>query len=152
MDFTFLGKIEQFGKTATGIQVPPEAFNALGGGKRIKVKVTINHYTYQNSIAPYNGLLLLSLSAEHREAAGVKAGEEIPIRLELDEAPRLVIIPADLLSELNKHPDAVRQFEALSYTNQKDAVRQVEESKKPETRERRIQSIVEKLTSTPGAG
>ncbi len=108
--------------------------------------MTINHYTYQNSIAPYNGLLLFSLSTEHREAAGVKAGEEVPIHLELDSVPRTVTIPVDLLNELNSQPGALQQFEALSYTNQKDTVRQVEESKKPETRERRIQAILAKMT------
>jgi hypothetical protein len=43
------------GKTATGIEVPPEVVEALGASKRPPVRVTINGYTYRNTIAVMNG-------------------------------------------------------------------------------------------------
>lgn len=35
------------GKTATGIEVPPEVVASLGSGKPLPVRVTINGYTYR---------------------------------------------------------------------------------------------------------
>ena len=46
----------QSGKTAVGIQVPDEVVEALGAGKRPKVRVTINGYTYRNAIAVMGGV------------------------------------------------------------------------------------------------
>ncbi len=40
------------GKTATGIPVPADVVASLGSGKRPKVRVTLNNYTYRSSIAP----------------------------------------------------------------------------------------------------
>jgi hypothetical protein len=42
IDVRFRTTIQQSGKTATGIQVPAEVIEALGGGKRPAVMVTIN--------------------------------------------------------------------------------------------------------------
>ncbi len=37
------------------IRVPPQTLTALGKGKRLPVKVTINGYTYRTTIAVYGG-------------------------------------------------------------------------------------------------
>jgi hypothetical protein len=42
---TFRATIEQSGKTATGIPVPPEVVEGLGAGKRVAVRITIGGYT-----------------------------------------------------------------------------------------------------------
>ena len=35
---------------ATGIVIPPEIIATLGGGKRAPVRITINGYTYRNTV------------------------------------------------------------------------------------------------------
>jgi hypothetical protein len=132
---------------ATGISVPAEVVAALGQQKRPKVKVTLNGYTYQNTIAVYGGVFMLGVSAEHREAAGVKAGDQVEVTLELDTEPRTVDIPDDLAAALAEKPGARAAFDALSYTMRKEYARQVVDAKKQETRDRRIAGIVAKLTS-----
>ena len=131
--------------TATGLVVPPETVAALGTKKRVPVKVTINGYTYRSTVAPYDGLFMLPLSAEHRTAAGVQAGDEVEITLELDDQPRTVDVPDDLAAALAEQ-GATEAFDKLSYTNRKEAVRQVETAKAEETRQRRIAKIVAGLT------
>jgi len=51
------------GKTATGMRVPDEVVEALGAGKRPPVRVTINGYTYRNTIAVYGNQYLVGVSA-----------------------------------------------------------------------------------------
>jgi uncharacterized protein YdeI (YjbR/CyaY-like superfamily) len=88
---------------------------------------------------------MLPLAAEHREAAGVAAGDKIEIELTLDTAPREVAVPEDLAAALDAVPGARRAFDTLSYTNRKEMVRSVEEAKAAETRARRIRKAVEEL-------
>ncbi len=130
---------------ATALQVPADAVAALGRGKRPPVKVSLNGYTYRTTIAVMGGVFMLPLSGEHREAAGVKAGDKVDITLELDTEPRTVTVPKDLAAALSKRRGAKAKFDALSYSARKEYVRQVESAKAQETRERRIAGIVAKL-------
>jgi hypothetical protein len=130
---------------ATGLPVPAEAVAALGKGKRLPVKVSLNGYMYRSTIAVFGGETMLPLSAENRDAAGVKAGDKVEITLELDTEPRTVVVPDDLAAALSRKPNAQAEFDALSYSARKEHVRQVESAKAPETRARRIAKIVAEL-------
>lgn len=148
MKATFTTTVVQAeGKNATGLRVPAEAVAALGSHKRPKVTVTLNGYTYRSTVAAYGDVFMLPLSAEHREAAGVKAGDQVEVLIELDQEPRMVDLPDDLAAALAEHPGARTVFDALSYSARKEHVRQVETAKVPETRLRRIAAIVAKLTA-----
>jgi hypothetical protein len=134
------------GLNATGIQVPAEVIAALGSGKRPKVKVTINGFTYRSTVAAYSGdVYMLPLNQEYREAAGVKAGDPVEVTLELDTEPRTVEVPEDLQAALAAKAGAPEAFEALAYSKRKEFVRQVNEAKAQETRTRRIAAIVAQL-------
>lgn len=137
--------IELGGKTATGMQVPPEVVEALGSGKRPAVSVTINGYTYRSTVAPMGGVFMLPVSAEVREAAGVKAGDEVDVDVELDTAPREVEIPPDFQAALDAAPDAKRAFESLSYSNKRQHTLSIEGAKSAETRQRRIEKSIDTL-------
>ena len=78
----------------TGIVVPPEAIAALGAGKRPPVVVTVGGHTYRSTIAPMGGASWIPLAAEHREAAGLSAGDEVDVIVEHDPAPREVALHA----------------------------------------------------------
>lgn len=131
-------------KEATGIPVPDDAVEALGAGKRAAVKATLNGYTYRTTLAVMGGTSMLSLSAQHRNAAGLAAGDTVEVSLDLDTEPRAVDVPLDLAAALSEH--GVREaFNALSNSARKEFVRQVESAKAQETRDRRIATIVQKL-------
>ena len=142
----FRTTIQLEGKTATGFRVPPDVVDALGQGrKRPPVTVTINGYTYRSTVAAYGDVYMLPLAAEHRTAAGVAAGDEIDVDLELDTAPRDVEVPADFAAALDAEPAARATFDALSNSNRKWHVLNVEGTKNPDTRQRRIEKSVATL-------
>jgi len=66
--------------------------------------------------------------------------------LTLESNKREVLLPDDLTSALTEN-QLVEVFEEKSYSIRKEFVRQVIDSKKEETRIKRIQSIIEQLTS-----
>ncbi len=130
------------GKTATGMEVPDDIVTALGSGKRPAVRVTINDFTYRSTVAPMSGKFFLPVSAEVREHAGVAAGDEIDVTLELDTDPREVTVPPDLAAALDGDADAKRCFAGLSYSNKRRIVLSIEDAKTAETRQRRIEKAV----------
>ena len=137
--------IELGGKTATGFQVPPEVVEALGSGKRPAVTVRIGGHTYRSTVAPMGGASYIPLAAENREAAGVAAGDEVEVEVELDTAPRTVDVPPDLAAALDAEPSARAFFDGLSNSNKKWHVLSVEGAKTEETRRRRIEKSVAML-------
>jgi len=141
----FRARLELGGKTATGIEVPPDVVEALGSHKRPPVRVTIGDYTYRSTVAPMGGRFMLPVSAEHRAGAGIAAGEEVVVALELDTAPREVSVPADLAEALAQDAEARRAFDALSYSGKLRHVLSVEGAKTAETRERRVAKVISGL-------
>jgi hypothetical protein len=144
-EMRFHTTILQGDKTATGIRIPDEVMEALGAGKRPPVLVTINGYTYRNTVAVYGGDYLVGVSAEHRAGAGVAGGDEVDVDIELDTAPRQVTVPTDFAAALAAEPEARRVFDGLSYSNRSWHVLQIEGAKTDETRQRRIAKSVEVL-------
>jgi bifunctional DNA-binding transcriptional regulator/antitoxin component of YhaV-PrlF toxin-antitoxin module len=145
MPATFRATVQQNGRTATGIPVPPEVLDALGSGRRPAVRATLNGYTYRSSVGSMGGVFMLPVSAEVREQAGVAAGDELEVHLELDSEPRAVVLPDDFRAALDREPAARKFFDGLSYSNQRRLVIPIEEAKAAETRQRRIERTVDRL-------
>lgn len=129
----FTTTLEQSGKTATGFRVPPDVVEALGKGKRPPVVVTLNGYAYRNTVAVFGDVYMIGVSAEHRAAAGVKAGDVLEVDLVLDTAPRVVDVPPDFSAAL------------VSYSNQSWHVLSIDGAKTDETRQRRIEKSIAAL-------
>jgi Domain of unknown function (DUF1905)/Bacteriocin-protection, YdeI or OmpD-Associated len=137
--------ILQTGGATTGIVVPDELVEALGAGKRPKVRATIKDYTWRTSIASMGGRFMVGVSAEVRAGAGVAGGDEVDVELEIDEAPREVEVPADFAAALAVNPAERARFERLSYSHQRRHVMAIEAAKAPETRARRIEGALKIL-------
>jgi bifunctional DNA-binding transcriptional regulator/antitoxin component of YhaV-PrlF toxin-antitoxin module len=141
----FHATVQQSGKTATGIEVPDEVVASLGSSKRPPVRVTINGYTYRTTVASLGGVFMLGVSAEVRERAGIVAGDEVEVDIELDTEPREVEVPPDFTDALDQDPDAKRFFAGLSYSNKRRIMLAIADAKTAETRRRRITKAVDTL-------
>ena len=84
-----------------GLEIPPEVVEALGGGKRPAVTITINGHSWKSRVAIMRGRYLLGLSTANRQAAGVVTGDEVEVDVELDTEPRVVAEPADFARALD---------------------------------------------------
>jgi hypothetical protein len=135
----------QSGKTAVGIQVPNEVVEALGAGKRPPVRVTINGYTYRNTIAVMGGVFMVGVSAENRERANVAGGDDVDVDIELDSQPRELTLPPDFSAALDREPEARRFFDTLSHSRQQALVVPIDQAKTTETRQRRLDKALSAL-------
>jgi hypothetical protein len=107
---------------------------AVFGMVRAPVKVTLNGYTYQSTIASMGGEVCIPLRKSNREAAGIKGGETIDVKIELDTDQREIKPPDDFIRALKDAPPAWDRWQELSFTHQREHVEAIEGTNKPETR------------------
>jgi len=136
----------QAGKTATGIKIPEEMIEKLGGGKKPLVKVTINNFTYRSAVAVMGGAYMVGVNAENREGANVKGGDKINVTIELDTEKRIVEVPAEFQKQLSKNAAAKKMFDTLSKSKKKALIIPIANAKTDETRNRNIEKALSALT------
>ena len=129
---------------ATAIKIPFDV-ESVFGARRLPVKAAVNGQVYRGSIVRMGGEYMLGIPKAFRDAAEIKAGDNIVVTLEPDVAERTVDAPADLARELKKDKVLKAAWEKLSYTLRKENARALEESKKPETRSRRLEKTLTML-------
>jgi len=115
------------------------------GAKRFAVRATVNSYTWRTTVTRMGGEFLLGLSRAVRQAAGAEAGDTVEVEVELDTAPREVVVPEALARALAEDSVAGAAFEGLAYSHRKEYARWIDEAKREETRERRVAQAVEML-------
>jgi bacteriocin resistance YdeI/OmpD-like protein/uncharacterized protein DUF1905 len=135
-----------------GLEVPPEVVEALGGGKRPAVTITINGHSWTSRVVIMRGRYLLGLSNANRQSAGVATGDEVEVEVELDAEPRVVVEPADFARALDANPAARTAYDRLSYSRKREHVLAIDSAKKPETRIRLIDKALAMLRDQESAG
>jgi hypothetical protein len=130
----------------TGINVPDEVVEKLGAGKKPPVIVTVNDFTYRNTIAVMGGKFMIGVSADIRSKTGIKGGDKVKVTLELDTKPREVEVPADFQRLLDKNSKARQFFETLSYSNKQRYVLPLGQARTEETRQRRMEKAINDLS------
>ncbi len=141
----FQTDIQLSGKTATGIEIPADLIEALGAGRKPVVRVTINGYSYSSTVARRGERYLVGVNADTRKRAGVAAGDRVEVEIELETGPREMSVPPDLAEAIEADPAAQAFFASLTASQRKWFVLDVEDAKRPETRQRRIAKSIEML-------
>lgn len=133
----------------TWVDVPFDLKATYGKGNLVPVVATFNgRVRYQGSLAKMGGpTAMLLIRSDVREELGITEGDMVHVRLELDSAPREVHLPEDVAALVAEHPAAADGWAALSPSNKREYARWIEEAKRPETRQRRVEETVRKLAA-----
>jgi TfoX/Sxy family transcriptional regulator of competence genes len=132
---------------ATYIEFPYDVKTHFGKRGHISVKAWFDGVFYRGSMVAMakNAPHILLLRSDVRDAIGKKAGEQVQVAVEHDTEERTVEVPSDMQAILGAHPDVEARFLKMSYTHRKEYVEWITSAKKPETRENRLQKLIEKL-------
>lgn len=142
----FITVLSATGGNNVGIVVPDDVVAGFGRGKRVPVLVTIDGgYSYRNTISSMRGQFLISFNAETRAATGKGAGDEISVKLELDEEPRTVEIPEPLAVLLSAEPQLLEAWNKLSYSKQRGHEEPIVAARGEDTRTRRVEKAIKAL-------
>ncbi len=127
------------------VEVPFDVERTFGK-KRVPICATIDGEAYRGSLVRMGGdchMLLILKSI--REKIGKGTGDSVSIKLSEDKATRTVRIPTDLRRALAAAPNAGKFFAELSFTHQREYVEWIGAAKQAETRERRVDRMIELL-------
>jgi hypothetical protein len=128
------------------IVVPRDVAKKLGFKGRPKVKAVIAGVPYRGSLMPMgDGRFGLGVLKAIQEQQKIDVGDVITVDLEPDTGERAVIVPKDLAVALQRNSIAAAAWDGLSYTKRKEIARSLEEAKKPETRQRRLEAALDRL-------
>lgn len=136
------------GKTTATIILTQEQVDAIRGepGRaRVMLAITYKKQTFRTSVSVYNGKWMTVVNQDMREG-GLVPGGTYTVDMSVDSAPRTVDVPADLQAAIKK-AKVQASWDALSYTARKEYARSVEDAKKPETRQKRIEACIAKLSA-----
>jgi hypothetical protein len=120
-----------------------ELFGTIG---RIPVVVEFDGVPYQGTMLRYGTEMhIIIVVKKVREAIGKQAPDTVHVKVKLDEGKREVILPEDVQLVFETNSAAFEQFQQLSFTHQKEYMVNIEDAKRPETRQRRIETMIQTL-------
>jgi len=125
------------------VPVPAEITQALGTKGPVLVMARVNDSApFQVSLFPVGGgQHYIRIRAKVRQETKTKTGDRVQVRVTvLDRAD--VTIPEDLMSALRTE-GVTEAFKSLPPGKQNFMIRRIDDAAKPETRDKRIQKVVE---------
>lgn len=132
----------------TWVDVPFDLKETYGKGNLVPIVATFAHsVSYQGVLAMMGGpqAMLLLRSDIRAQLGEPKPGDPMHVRIDLDSAPRVVALPEDVAALVEDNPEAAAFWETLSAGNRREYARWIEDAKRPETRQRRVEETVARL-------
>jgi len=80
-----------------------------------------------------------------QKSTGLRVGDTATFEIEEDTEARTLKIPEDISAAFHSQPLAEKSFEKYSYSHKKEWLNWIGEAKKPKTRKRRIEKVVQDL-------
>jgi hypothetical protein len=143
--YSFKAKIESAGGGGAYVCIPFDVEQVFGK-KRVPIRARIDGVEYRGTLMRMGEPgYILGVLKDIRSRIGKEIGDEVDVVLEEDTASRVVDTPVDLQLAMDGEPGALMAFKRLSYTNQKEMVRSIQEAKKVETRQARIARAIAEL-------
>jgi hypothetical protein len=133
------------GMETAAFKPPFDVPTAFGRKGRVPIKGTINGFAFRSSLMNMGHGHCTVVNKEMRAGAKVKAGDAVSIVIELDDAKRTVDVPAWLKKLIAADAKAKAAWSKLSFTHQKEYVREIVEAKREETRDNRVALMMRNL-------
>lgn len=141
----FQAVIQQIGAQCR-VYLPFDPNAVWGSRARHDVTGSVNGAPYRGPVKLAEGRAFISLGEVFRQSAGLAPGDSVAVVLAL-EGPQAGNMPDDLNAALAGAPQARAFFEALPTFYRKNYLRWVEGARRPETRGKRIQEMLDLLAA-----
>ena len=127
------------------VEFPYDVEEKYGVKGRVPVKVAFDGIRYTGSMVRMGTEChLLLILKEIREKLGKDRGDRIRVTVDLDDAPRVVVLSPDV-EAVYKKSGVLDRYRAMSFSHQRERNLWIEDAKQDETRKRRIAKSVEEL-------
>ncbi len=141
----FEGVIKRTDGGGAFVEFPYDVEDKYGVKGRVPVKVTFDGVPYAGSMVKMGTEChLLLILKEIREKLGKDRGDKIRVTVDLDDAPRVVVLLPDVEAAYTK-AGVLAPYRAMSFSHQRERNLWIEDARQDETRKRRIAKSVEEL-------
>ena len=127
------------------LDFPFDVVKTFGTRARVPVSGTINGFAFRSSLMPMGGKHRMCINKQMQEGAKVKPGGRAHFVLARDDQPRTVEVSAAMKKALAKAPKAKAVFDKMSYSHRKEYVLWINDAKREETLNRRLDKLVSVL-------
>lgn len=145
----FIAIIEKQGSIdAAFIRFPYDVQALFGTRGQVKVNAVFDgEVNDRGSLANMGqGCPVLGLTKNNRQQPNKTFGDNVNVVIGQDIVTREVNIPSDAQDLLGDNPFAGEKFYSLSYTHKKEYISWIESAKKPETRTKRLEKLIDQLS------
>jgi hypothetical protein len=140
----FRATVEPRANGSVAIRLPFDPDAAWGGKDRHYVAGSIHGVRVRGSLVRRGDGRWLELGPAWCRSGRVSAGDTVEVDLQ-PEGPQLDDLGPELRAALDAEPAARRAFESLATFYRKAIVREVDGVKRPETRERNLARVMDRL-------
>ena len=128
------------------IEFPFDTEELFGTKGRIPVKVLFDELPYHGTMLRYGTEKhIIIIVKKIREAIKKQAPDIVDVKVELDDKTRKIPVPDDVQKSLEKNQITLETYNKLSYSHQKEYINWILEAKREETRQNRIEKMIQKL-------
>ena len=137
--------------SSTWLDFPHDLKTTFGVGNLVPYKAIFDdRVEYTGSLAMRGGpKAMILLRKDVRRALAKKPGDMVHVNLTLDTSKREVELPAEV-KQTFLAANVLNYFDKLPFSHQREHWQYINEAKKPETRQNRINKVVEQLKNKQG--
>lgn len=142
----YTADIEQTSTAGAGIRFPETDDPAWQNCSSVPIIATLDGQEFRTKLAPDGrGGYLIRLKKGMRDQIGKGIGDSVQVTVMVDDAPREIPVPLDLIKALSEHPEVESRFNAMPPAHRNEYVNWINSAKKPVTRRARIEKAVERI-------
>lgn len=128
--------------SAAAVKPPFDVPTIFGTRARVPIRGTVNGFKFRTSLCNMGDGHFFVVNKEMREGGKCKAGDMVDIVIERDREERTVEVPSYMKRVIVKDKKAHETWSSLSYTCQKEWVRAIEDAKREETKQSRMDKLM----------
>jgi hypothetical protein len=141
--------LESAGGGGHFVEIPIRTAKEAGLRHGVRVRGTVNGVPYRSSLMKSGDHFCLGVHKATLQKASAVVGQRVDVAIEIDADPLPTdTVPDDLARALAKRGTALAAWKALAPSRRREHVKRILDAKKPETRARRIESVVDSLAKT----
>jgi hypothetical protein len=128
------------------VAVPKRALKPQAALTHVPVWVRMGDELWDSTLAPHDAQhWVLVIPSAILKSQGLNVGDEAVLEVQFDDQRAAPELPEDLQAALSARPGLMQKFRAMSVSYQRQAVRYIDRSKSPDTREKYIEIFIERV-------
>lgn len=147
--FQIRGKVQKhdFGRMAFSVLYVPRSLEKqlpLQEFPRLRIEAEINGVRHNGALQPGGGRWFLMLSKRLQKLCQISLGDSVTVDFEIADQ-NAVDVPRELLHAIEADRRAEQLWDSLTTGKRRSLAHYVDSAKRPETREKRVEEVLELL-------